>query len=810
MRIDTIQQFFNPNQYFFKFLLYWGLSLGIQVFIFAQNTGQISGRIYDPINNESIPFATLVVQGTNMGTQADENGKYTLENLKAGFYNLQASFVGYKTKVIYDIQVSSSRPALIDIALEQDSKELEAIEVKAKPFNKTEESPLSLRSIGVNEIKRNPGGNRDISRVVQALPGVATTPSFRNDILIRGGSPSENRFYIDGIEVPTINHFSTQGASGGPVGMINVDFVRDVDFYSGAFPANRGNALSSVFDFKFKDNNLKRLTVNGVIGATDMGIMLDTPLGQKAGFIFSARRSYLQFLFKALQLPFLPSYNDAQFKLKVNLDAKNTLTFMGIGAYDDFSLNLSANETEDQRALLQILPISDQWNYTIGTKYTHFGQNNYWTVVVSRSHLNNRYYKYENNDESSEDNRIVDYKSSEIENKLRVENTARLGAWKLNAGVGYEPVRYTNNTYFRRVVADSVQVVDYDAELTLSKYAAFAQISRKFFAERLTLSAGMRLDGNTYSSAMYNPLKQLSPRLSLSYMLTDQIDINFNTGVYYQLPTYTALGFVQNGNFINKDNGLKYIRCTHLVGGASYNTENNAKVSVEGFYKQYQNYPFSIEDSISLANVGADFGVIGDEPLTASSEGRTYGLELLMQQKLFKGFYGILAYTLSWSEFKDKKQQFVPSTWDSRHIINLTAGKQFKRNWEIGLRWRYVTGSPYTPYNLPLSAKKEIWEVNPGGVLDFSALNTQRVNNYTELDLRVDKKWYFKRWNFNLYLDIDNLVYTPINGLPLLTLQTDVNNQPLTQPNDPDSWVLKELSNPNGTTIPSLGIIVEF
>lgn len=776
----------------------------------AQNIGQINGRLYDPISNAPIPFATVAIQGTTIGVQADENGNYLIDNLQAGLYNLQASFVGYKTKRVFEIQVSSSRPARVDIALEQDNKELEAVEVKAKPFARNEESPLSLRSIGINEIKRNPGGNRDISRIVQALPGVATTPSFRNDILIRGGSPSENRFYIDGIEVPTINHFSTQGASGGPVGMINVDFVRDVDFYSGAFPANRGNSLSSVFDFKFKENNPERLTVNGVVSATDIGIMLDAPLSSKTGFIFSARRSYLQFLFKALELPFLPTYNDAQFKVKINLNAKNTLTFMGIGAYDDFSLNTKADKTEDQRALLQILPISDQWNYTLGTKYTHFADNNYWTFVLSRSHLNNRYYKYENNDESNEDNRIVDYTSNEIENKARIENTARLGKWKLNTGFGYELTQYTNDTYLRRVVADSVQIVSYNATLAFSKYALFTQVSRSMFNDRLTASAGLRLDANTYSKQMNNPIKQLSPRISLSYNINNELAFNFNTGLYYQLPTYTALGFIQNNVFVNKNNRLKYISCGHLVAGMAYNTPNNAKISVEGFYKHYNHYPFSLEDSISLANVGGNFGVIGDEPLNSTSQGRSYGLELLFQQKLFKGFYGIVAYTLSWSEFKDKHGQFVPSTWDSRHIINLTAGKQFKRNWEIGLRWRYVTGSPYTPYNLPLSARKDIWEVNPGGVLNFDALNTQRVNNYTELDVRVDKKWYFKRWNFNLYLDLDNIVYTPIKGLPLLTLATDNNNIPLTDPNDENSWVLKSLDNPGGTTIPSLGIIVEF
>ena len=157
--------------------------------------------------------------------------------------------------------------------------------------------------MSATEIERLPGANRDVSKVIAALPGVAARATFRNDIIIRGGSPGENKFYLDGIEVPNINHFATQGSSGGPVGLLNVNFIREVEFYSGAFPANRANGLSSVLSFKQKDGNKDALITNFALGSSDAALTFDGPIGDKGDFIFSVRRSYLQFLFAALKLP---------------------------------------------------------------------------------------------------------------------------------------------------------------------------------------------------------------------------------------------------------------------------------------------------------------------------------------------------------------------------------------------------------------------------------------------------------------------------------------------------------------------------
>jgi len=794
------------------------LSLLLSVAATAQ-TGIIRGKVTDALSNEPIAFATVAIPSTAQGTVTDIDGNYVLEGIAPGLYTVQVSYVGYETASAFEVQVTTARPVALDFRLEVQSQQLKEVVVQASPFRKTEESPVSLRTIGVAEIQRNPGGNRDISKVIQTLPGVTAVSSFRNDLVIRGGAPNENRFFLDDVEVPNINHFATQGASGGPAGLINVNFIREVDFYSSAFPANRGNTLSSVFNFQQVDGRSDRLGGTLLVGATDIGATLEGPIGEKTTFLLSARRSYLQFLFQVLGLPFLPTYNDFQAKVKYRIDKKNELTFIGLGALDRVSLNLEANETEDQQFILEYLPETPQWNYTNGLVYKHFTDKGFWTFVLSRNMLNNEAIKYQGNDKSSEDNLTLKYKSQEIENKLRVEHTVRFGDYKVNAGAGYEFVRYNNSTFNRFFSFGQGPVsVDYFSALDLHRYNAFGQVSRKLAADRLTLSLGFRVDGNSYSEEMRNPLSQFSPRFSLSYALTERLSFNANTGRYYQLPPYTVLGYRENGRLVNRDNRITYIRADHLVGGFEYSTGSNSRFSVEGFWKVYDGYPFLLRDSLTLANLGGDFGVLGNEPAVSRSAGQTYGLEVLFQQRLYKGFYGILAYTLGWSRFEDKNLKLVPSSWDARHIVNLTFGKKFGKNWEAGVNWRFQTGLPFTPFSDQSSLRLN-WDVTGRGIPDYSRLNTQRTGLVNGLDIRVDKKWFFKRWSLNLYLDIENLLANAIST-PQLVLDRplDENGNPVGGPivenlNDPlpdQRYKLKTVQNAAGTRIPSIGIFVEW
>ena len=785
--------------------------ISISNFALSQNV-KVYGTITNALNNDPIPFANIVVEGTMIGTTSDIDGNYEILNLQAGAYNFKCSYIGFNTDIQSEIKVSSNKNLRLDFFLSENSEVLSEVKVKGNTFNKTKASPVSLRTINASEISKSPGGNRDISKVISNLPGVSSSSSFRNDIIIRGGAPSENRFFLDGIEIQTINHFSTQGSSGGPVGILNVNFIREVDLYTGAFPANRGNALSSVMELKQIEGNDEEISGSFTVGSSDAGLTLNTPISKKSTLLLSVRRSYLQFLFKALKLPFLPTYNDMQFKYTYKPNNKNQFNFLGIAAIDDFTLNPGINEGEkDSMQLAQNnynlnnLVINNQWNYTAGGTWRHFFSNSNLFFVMSRSHLNNTALKYlDYADVTSQ--KILDYKSEEIENKTRLEYNFERNEYTINVGANLEDATYLNNTKQNFTVGDSIFTGVVNADLNFLKYGAFTQIGKTYFSNKLVASFGLRIDGNSFTESKNTP--NLSPRLSLAFNLNEKISLNSNIGRFYQLPTYTILGFEDDGKYLNKD--ASYISCDHLVVGIEYNPSSYSKITLESFYKSYANYPFSVLDSISLANLGGDFGVIGNEDISSISKGNSYGVELLAQQKMSSSIYGILSVTYYRSRFEDKKGDLVASTWDNRFILNMTAGKKFKRNIELGLKYRYSGGAPYTPIDLINSSNKAIWDINQRGVLDYNLLNTKRLNGQHGLDIRVDKKWFFKSWSLNAYIDIENI----LNAKRQLPSEygIDPNLGPLVAGTGEtsDSYPLYEIINNSGTVLPSIGLLIEF
>jgi hypothetical protein len=783
-------------------------------FLLIGQQGTLKGRIYDESNNEPIPFANIVIFETTTGSTSDLDGNFSFTGLQPGFVRLAVSAVGYETKVTEDFQVTNSKTFFIDIAMTPKKFELQEVTIKASPFERKEESPVSLRTLQISEIEKNPGGNRDISRVIQILPGVASTPAFRNDVIVRGGGPSENVFYLDEIEIPNLNHFATQGSSGGPVGIINADFIREVEFYSGAFPADRGKSLSSMLDMKLLDGNKEKIVFRGSVGATDLALTLNGPISKNSTFLFSYRRSYLQFLFDVLGLPFLPTYDDFLAKYKIRLDKKNELSFLGLGSIDKFKLNTSIeNPDEGQRYILEFLPVNEQWSYTIGAVYKHFHKNGFTTVVLSRNMLNNRSVKYLNNVEV-DSNLTYDYNSYESENKLRVEHTTRIGTWKYNYGAGADYSRYTNETYQLLYTEQGPDTTNYNSKVKLFLWSVFGQVSKTFWEDRMIASFGLRMDANNYTSYMSNLLHQISPRLSLSYSLTENLSLNFNTGRYYQRPPYTTFGFRDNGEvLVNKENNLKYIRSDHFVFGAAYLPVNDAKVSLEGFYKIYGDYPFSVRDSINIASKGADYGTFGDEEVISISKGKAYGLEVLAQDKSFYGFNVILSYTLVWSQFTDKNENYVPSSWDNRHILNFTVLRPLGKNWDVGAKWRFVGGSPYTPADLVLSGMRPAWDVRGREYPDYDRFNEEKLKAFHQLDIRVDKTYFFKKWSLNLYLDLQN-VYNFQSETPPAYTNLDPDGNPVIL--NPDAsyndqiYELRTIGSESGTILPSIGIIVEF
>ncbi len=780
--------------------------------LFSQaNNGIIKGKVIDSKTNQGVPFASVAIWETTTGVITDEDGNFTFSGLKPGFVVLRVSSIGFKPYISEGIMVTNSKTVNIEILLEESQLQIDEVVIKASPFRKKAESPVSARIIGIDEIERNPGGNRDISKVIESFPGVASTPAFRNDVIVRGGGPNENRFYLDNVEIPYLNHFSTQGASGGPVGIINVDFVRSVDFISGAFPASRGNALSSILSFNLIDGNKEKMKYKATLGASDLGLTLDGPTGKNSSIIMSVRRSYLQFLFSALKLPFLPTYTDFQFKYKWRINDKNELTVLGLGAKDDFKLNLKADQTDFQKYILDYIPVQTQYSYVFGAVLKHFTEKGYDTWVLSRNYLNNTQYKYMNNVEV-DSNKVLDYLSGEGEIKARYEKTI-IGdnGFRLSFGTGLEYAHYRNSTYNKIFTSTGTEVIDYTTNLKLVKYGIFGQISKSLFGEKLTLSFGMRTDANNYSSSMANLASQMSPRFSASYAITSKLNLNMNLGRYYELPPYTALGYADNsGVLVNKSNNLKYIRSDHLVAGIEYIPIENIQISVEAFHKHYTDYPFSVRDSVPISSKGADYGIFGNEELKSFSQGQAYGVEFMGRIKEFMGFNLVFAYTFVRSEFKNYYGEYIPTAWDNRQLFSLTGTKKLNKNWDVGLKFRYVGGAPYTPYDVEKSSLKEAWDLQGQGYLDYTKFNSLRLKGFNQLDIRVDKRYFYKNWSLMLYVDIQNVLNSKAAQPPILIRDTDSNSIPITNPSDPSRYSLKYISGTSGTVLPTVGVIVEF
>ena len=792
--------------------------------------GIVQGTVKDKDTQEPLISVSVIVLESDpiIGVVTDLEGNYKLE-IPVGSYNLEASYVGFASLKKFNIVVSTGNANNINFELSESASNLEGVEIVARKETSasptTIESPLSTQRLTTEEIKSNPGGNFDISRVVQALPGVGTTSGavggFRNDIIIRGGAPSENVYYLDGIEIPVINHFATQGSAGGPIGILNVSFIEDVTLSTSAFEARYDNALASVFTFKQKEGNSERAQGNVRLSGTELAATFETPLSKKTTMLLSARRSYLQFLFALIDLPIRPNYWDFQYKVTHKFNDKTTLTAIGVGAIDEFTFEAPEESSPETEYILRSNPSINQWNYTTGFALKRLVKDGFVNVALSRNMFDNRLDQFEDRQESEEFRTLL-LESQEIENKLRIDVNKSKNGWKYAYGLVGQYVKFNNDIFsrIRKELRDSTGTIvqpeikiNYNSAIDFFRYGAFGQVSKTILNNKVGVSFGVRTDMNTFTETGNNPLETLSPRLSASYFLNDKWSINGSVGRYFKLPIYTVLGFQnEEGEFVNTSN--KYISSTHYVLGTEFLPRASTRFTVEGFYKNYANYPVSVRDGISLANQGGGFGAIGNEEVVSNGEGRAYGAEFLFQQKLVGKIFAIFSYTFVRSEFSGTNGELISSAWDNGHLISAILGRKFGRGWEMGLKYRFTAGAPFTPFDLLESRRNYLG--TGVGVVDNSRLNSKRLGNFSQFDFRLDKKINFKRITLDLYLDVQNAFVQVQPQYPRYTFARTADNsgfqttdgQPVR--NDGSNAIPVFLGENEPSVLPTIGFILEF
>jgi CarboxypepD_reg-like domain/TonB-dependent Receptor Plug Domain len=812
-------------------LLFIGALLSITVISNAQNNGRISGSVVDKATQKPLWLTSIILEGTDKGTVADSNGIFRITGIELKTYNISFSLTGYKKLTLYNIIINAGNEITFNAELEPDAGELTEVIVKTNRRTAkaaTLETPLSVQRLTSEEIKSNPGGNFDISKVIQTLPGVgggSQGGGFRNDIIIRGGGPGENVFYLDGIEVPVINHFQTQGSAGGPQGILNVSFIEDVKLSSSAFDARYDNALSSVFQFKQRTGNPNKLQGNIRLSATELAATFEGPLAKnkKTTFLASARRSYLQLLFSAIDLPIRPNYWDFQTKITHQLNKKTTLSFIGIGAIDEFSFAAIKNATPEKLYVLNSNPIIGQWTYTAGINLKGLIKNGFINIAVSRNSFDNDIKQFEDNKLQLPAQQTLSYQSQETENKFRIDVNKSINGWKLAYGAVAQLVEFDNTTFnvIRKELRDDIGniiqpgvTVNFSSPLkSFLRYGAFVQAGKRLFDNRLGVSGGLRTDMNTFTADGNNGLQTLSPRISFSYVLADKWTVNASVGRYYKIAPYTILGFADNNNVLVNKNS-KYQRSDHYAAGVEFLPNDGLRFTAEGFYKDYANVPVSVRNGISLANLGGDFNVLGNEAVTTNGLGRAYGFELFAQKKLTNRFFGILSYTFYRSKYSGANAVLIPSSWDNQHLLSVTWGYKFPRNWELGLKFRYQGGSPYSPFD-EVASRANFLSLGQG-IVDYARLNALRLGGFNSSDVRIDKKWNFRKTTIDLFLDVTNWYKARNPAIPSYTFKRTADNtafmttdgQPLKANGINGIPVL--LKNDDPSVTPTIGFILEF
>lgn len=711
----------------------------------AEN-GVILGKVVDKETQNPVKEVIIEIIELQKKTASDQNGNFEFKEVPYGTYQVKMSCIGYETIVKTDVVVLSSRPANVIGEMLLSNITIGEIEVEAKYFQKATDVSTSIYNLDFEEVRRAPGAVEDISRMVQILPGVSPANDQRNDLIVRGGSPAENLVTIDGVEIPNINHYPTQGSTSGPIGMINVKFINNVDFSTGGFSARYGDKLSSVMQISFREGYRKKFLGDINLSTAGFGGVFEGPLFTKKGsFLVSVRKSYLNLIKGAIRLAAVPDYWDFNTKGVYDFNKNTKLTFVGVGGIDKISFEGEASEISDDNPYGKAK--GNQEQFTAGFNLKNLFKKGYVQTVLANS---TGYTDIENHDLRTDAMKFY-YNSFETDYNIKSEVFYQLNSTNnLIFGGGARYVRFRYKNFFNAdttALGYPIPEINVNSEDKFYKGSAYAQYTLKLFSNRLIMNAGARYD---YFSGINNS-NAISPRFGLSYSILPTTTIGASTGIYYQSPEYIwILADPKNKN-------LEYMKANHYIVGIEHLFASDLRVSVEGYYKDYNNYPVSVlVPTYVLISGGTENGpnLLFGEAVSAGY-GFTRGIDVSIHKKLTgNGFYGMLNYSLAESKITGLEGGERPGSFDYRHNFTIIAGYQIADDWLVGLKFRYTTGRPYTPIDVEAStmAGRE--------VADYDNFNGARYKDYNRLDLRVDKKWNFKHLSIVSYIELQNVFNT--------------------------------------------------
>ncbi len=755
--------------------LFW-LSVFIPLLMAGQiRKGTLAGTVTDAATKQPLAGANVVVEGTVLGAATDIDGQFVISHLQPGSYNIGIYFLGYETVMKANVVINPGSRTLLNIAMSPDLLESEAVEVTASYFAQPREAVVSARTMDFEEVRRSPGSSLDIQRVMQSLPSVVSGSDQNNEIIIRGGNPGENLFLMDDVEIPNPNHFGEQGTGGGPINMINTLMVGQVDFYAGAFPARYGDKASSVMDIRLRDGSREQYKTTLDMGMAGAGLISEGPLnGGRGSYILSARRSYLDLIVDAIGLVAVPRYHNLQGRLSYDLNPSNTLILNmmygrdrihirdeGGGGYSRGAENVKSKGGQYAVGLSLRSVFSPRF---YGRTTFSVAQSD-WDVDVYRTLSGKTYFS----------NRSV-----ERETTLKSDFTYRFANnVELNWGGQLRQVNFDLDIF---AAADTLFTYDpaaarpdsvtgvarvypgdrYSDELNSYKSALYGQLSFDFL-KRFTLTAGLR-----YGYFKYNGFHALSPRFGLSWKLSPKGTLNLAYGRHYQSPVYFQL--LQNSRNRSLDNYYS----EQFIAGFDYLLRSDIKFTLEAYRKTYEGIP-----QYRRLTTADPLDYYKNEMLNAG-RGRAYGVESFFQKKLTDNFSAIVSYSYSRSQNLDlRDNSWYAGDYDYRHVLTLIAGYKvrfYKQEWfkrareswwyqafspilpfsdetELSVKFRYLGGRPYTAPVYHPGLRRWLVDEN-------LKRNSLRLPEYSRLDIRLDRRYFFDSWNMVVYFDASNVLNT--------------------------------------------------
>lgn len=775
---------------------------------YGTQTYQVYGVVKDELSGQPLEFASMYNPASGNFTNSDTEGHFEIE-VQASSDNtavLRVDYIGYENNE-FSIQLDHVKK-VHTLFLSPSAQIIDEVTVVGSSFKDIIGVPVSMKTTSAELIQINAGGGGDFTKLMQSLPGLTTINAFRNDLIVRGGSPTENTFFIDDIEIPYINHLSTQGSTGGTISILNSQQLQEVDFIASGYPANRPDAMSGVFNIYLSDPfKKKEITV----GNDPTNVFLSgTSSTKNTAVSVSLRKSYRELILKQLGLAVLPNYSDFLVNMRQKLTDNSYLGFLLVGSIDDFTVNQDVSDSEIQQYLRDNLPTNQQSSFTTGLSYKNLKEKSSLNFKLSYSRFNNAAQK--NNLIDNQEIKILDYSSYEDQITGQLEMYQDLHTLKIKYGIGskiniasYDVINQYYNT-------TGLNLIDYDSDIMYNLSYIFLQTTFSVVPDKfqITLHNTFQLS-NVRSQGLLSSFPY--PRLNGQLSLSPSADFNFSVGQYSQLPENILLSYREDFNYVNLDD-TEFIKSFQVATGFEFlkrSTQN--QLTVEGFFKSYYDYPFNTRENISLANFGADFGVLGNVPIDFIGKGRAYGVELFFKRTNTKHLSGWISYAISKSEFQNSDFEYIVSSWDATHILNAVVSYRFNDDWSVSLNAKYQSPLPYTPFDVETSSIKAIWDVNRIGIRNFSQLNQRRGKSSTLLDLRIQRQLKWASNQLTMYFDLENIL-ADADSQQVLVFDRDEANLPVINdaPSSAElpSYRLKEIQNAEGVFIPSFGVEFKF